>query len=147
MQVETSRFGTVEVDDNRVISFDKGLLGFSKYSRFVLIQPGDDSYFYWLQSTETPELAFVVTDPTLFVPDYKVAIKNDQMDELQLESIDDAQVLVIVNKRGQSLTGNLQGPIVVNINGCLGQQLVLADRRYNTRTPLMELNNANAATA
>ncbi len=147
MQVNTSRFGTVEVDDNRVITFEKGLLGFSKYSQFVLIQPADDSYFYWLQSTETPELAFVVTDPALFVPDYRVAIKNEQMDELGLESIEDAQVLVIVNKRGQSLTGNLQGPLVVNINGCRGQQLVLADRRYNTRTPLMELNNANAATA
>jgi flagellar assembly factor FliW len=98
--VNTSRFGQIEVDDQRLITFPRGLLGFARYTRYVLIEPSDGSYFYWLQSVDTPELAFVVTDPSLFVSGYKVPLKRDQMDELGLDSENDAQVLVIVNKRG-----------------------------------------------
>lgn len=145
MQVNTSRFGMVEVDDDRVIEFPRGLLGFSKYTSYVLIQPGDDSYFFWLQSTQTPELAFVVTDPSLFVKDYEVPLKGDQMDALGIERVDDAQVFVIVNKRGSVLTGNLQGPLVIQTEKKIGEQLVLADKRFDTRAVLMELEGSKQA--
>ncbi|MEM7625098.1 MAG: flagellar assembly protein FliW [Planctomycetota bacterium] len=145
MKIQTTRFGEVEVEDTRVIDFPKGLLGFSKYRRYVLIESGDstrpheDSTFWWLQSVDLPELAFVVTDPTLFVSTYKVPIHAEQMQALGLNSIDDAQVFVIVNKRDQVLTGNLQGPLVVNVGSRCGEQLVLSDRRFTTRVPLMDV--------
>ena len=139
MIVNTSRFGKVEVDDNRVITFPKGLLGFPRYKNYVLLQPDGDSYFYWLQSTQAPDLAFVVTDPSLFVSSYTVPIKTEQMQELGLNSLDDAQVFVIVNKVRNTLTGNLQGPLVVHVDRMVGEQLVLSDRRFTTRVPLVEL--------
>ena len=148
MLVNTSRFGQVEVEDDRVITFPNGLLGFPNYQRYVLIQPNDDSYFLWLQSVDTPELAFVVTDPSLFVDGYEVPLKADHLEALGVERTEDAQVFVIVNKRGNVLTGNLLGPLVVNIDGKVGQQLVLADRRWDTRVALVELNGtASAASA
>lgn len=145
MIVQTSRFGQVEVDDGRVITFEKGLLGFPRYHEYVLIQPSDEGYFFWLQSLDSPELAFVVTDPSLFVQDYKVPLKADQMTEMGLDSIQDAQVLVIVNKRGNVLTGNLQGPLVVHTHKREGYQLVLSDRRFSTRTPLLKLGESVSA--
>ena len=148
MIVQTSRFGQVEVDDTRVIKFPKGLLGFARYKKYVLIQPGDEGYFYWLQSVETPELAFVVTDPSLFVQGYEVPLKAEQMNELGIENEGEAQVFVIVNKRGSVLTGNLRGPLVVHADRKIGEQLVLADRRYNTRVPLIDTaSGAQAASA
>lgn len=147
MRINTTRFGEVEVEDARVIHFPKGLLGFGKYKDYVLIESGDDnaaeeSFFWWLQSVDLPELAFVVTDPCLFVSTYKVPIHAEQMQGLGLESIDDAQVFVIVNKRDHMLTGNLQGPLVVNVGERVGEQLVLSDRRFTTRVPLMEIRTA-----
>lgn len=139
MIIHTTRFGQVEVDDQRIITFPKGLLGFPRYTRYVLIEPGEDSYFFWLQSIETPDLAFVVTDPSLFVSSYKVPVKPEQMEELGLKSVDEAQVLVIVNKRGNVLTGNLQGPLVIHLTRWVGEQMVLSDRRFTTRVPLVEL--------
>ncbi|MEM6553704.1 MAG: flagellar assembly protein FliW, partial [Planctomycetota bacterium] len=59
MIIKTSRFGEVEVDDNRVIRFERGVLGFPKYKDYVLIDGGEESYFWWLQSVEVPDLAFV----------------------------------------------------------------------------------------
>jgi flagellar assembly factor FliW len=141
MIVHTSRFGQVQVTDDRLINFPKGLLGFPGQQRYVLIQPNDEGYFFWLQAVDTPDLAFVVTDPTLFVPEYTVPIRPEQMAELGLHGMDDAQVLVIVNKRGNTLTGNLQGPLVIHSTRRVGEQLVLADRRFHTRMPLVDLGS------
>ena len=139
MKINSSRFGEIEVDDLRVMTFPKGLLGFPDDQRYVLIEAGQDSYFWWLQSVDKPDLAFIVTDPTLFIPTYKVPVRAEQISQLELQSVDDAQVLVIVNKRGETLTGNLQGPLVVNVKNCIGEQLVLSDRRFTTRVPLVEV--------
>ncbi len=147
MRVNTSRFGSVDVDEDRVITFPNGLLGFAAYQRYVLFQGTDDSHFYWLQSLDAPDLAFVVTDPTSFVPDYQVPLQSEQVQGLGIQSPSDAQVFVIVNKRGRVLSGNLQGPLVVHARTRMGQQLVLADRRYHTRVPLMELPAAATASA
>ena len=135
----------MEVDDQRVITFEKGLLGFQDHVQYVLLQPDDDDYFFWLQSLHAPELAFVVTDPTLFVSDYKVPLKTEQLEQLGLATMDDAQVLVIVNKRSNWLTGNLLGPLVIHQTLRIGRQIVLADRRYDTRVPLVELTVPAAA--
>ena len=69
-------------------------------------------------------------------------VKAEQISQLTLDTVDDAQVLVIVNKRGETLTGNLQGPLVINVKNCMGEQLVLSDRRFTTRVPLVEVKAA-----
>jgi len=145
MLIETSRFGQIEVDEDRLIRFPKGLLGFPNEHRFALIQMGYESCFYWLQAVDRPELAFVVCDPTLFVGDYQVPIKLDELREIGLSEPKGAQVLVIVNKVGDVLTGNLQGPLVINVETRVGRQLVLSDRRYGTRHPLVTLPRRDAA--
>lgn len=147
MNLETTRFGTVEIADDRVITFPSGLLGFSSYTSFVLLQPDEQGVFFWLQSTEAPDLAFVVTDPSLWVPDFQANIRKDQMEELGMAKLEDAQVLVIVNKRDDLLTANLQGPLVVNVDGRSGMQLVLADKRWNTRQELLRMGETAAKAA
>ncbi|MCA9284974.1 MAG: flagellar assembly protein FliW [Phycisphaerales bacterium] len=139
MIVQTTRFGMVEVDGERIIRFPSGLLGFSSFTSFVLLQPDEQGVFFWLQSTQNPDLAFVVTDPTLWIPDFHANIRREQMEELGLENLSDAQVFVIVNKRDQALTANMQGPLVINTISRSGVQLVLAEKRWTTRYELMRL--------
>ncbi len=151
MLVQTSRFGPVQVDEERIIQFPAGLLGFSSYRRYALLQPDDQGIFFWLQSIEAPDLAFVVTDPALWIADFQAQIRREQMDELSLTDLVDAQVLVIVNKRDGTLTANLQGPLVINAKNCRAMQLVLAEKRWTTRHTLMQLGQggetARAASA
>jgi len=141
MIVQTTRFGNLQVNDERIITFTRGLLGFGQHRRYALIQPADGGYFFWLQAIDAPELAFVVTDPNLFVPDYRVPLRAEQMELMGLGSAAEAQILVIVNKRGSVLTGNLQGPLVIQTKHRVGEQLVLADRRFHTRVPLVDLSS------
>ncbi|MCP4590817.1 MAG: flagellar assembly protein FliW [bacterium] len=139
MLIETSRFGQLEVDEQRLITFPNGILGFPNNQVYALVQTGEDSGFYWLQAADRAELAFVVCDPRLFVGEYQVPIRKEEMDSLGVEDPTGAQVFVIVNKIDELLTGNLQGPLVVNVATREGKQLVLSDKRYSTRHPLMRI--------
>ncbi len=125
MIVQTSRFGSVEVDEGRTISFARGILGFPKYREFVLIQGEPDSTFYWLQSVDAADLAFVVTDPLLFVPDYQIPLREETRQDLGISDLAEANVLVIVNKVGDTLTANLQGPLVIHAGTRAAAQIVI----------------------
>lgn len=139
MIVQTSRFGQLVVDDSRLITFPEGVLGFPQQHDYALIQTGDGSAFYWLQSVDRPELAFVVCDPRLFVADYQVPVNSEELACIGLTDFEQAQVFIIANKVNGMLTGNLQGPLVVNVATRQARQWVLSDRRYGTRHPLMRL--------
>ena len=139
MEIETSRFGTLSVDDERVMTFPHGLLGFPDFNRFALIQTGQENYFFWLQSVDDPNLAFVVTDPSTFFRDYEVPLRDETLTDLQFTDVKFAQVFVICNKVGEWLTGNLLGPIVVNAANRKAQQVVLTEKKWTTRQPLLRL--------
>lgn len=145
MEIQTSRFGLVEIDENRIMHFPKGLVGFPKCTRFALIQTNEEGVFFWLQSVDRAELAFVVCDPRVFVPDYRIPIKSEDLELIGLQDPSDAQVLTIVNKVDEMLTGNLQGPLVANARTLMATQLVLSDKRYTTRHPLMKLDKRTPA--
>jgi flagellar assembly factor FliW len=145
MLIQTSRFGQLDVNRDRLIRFEEGILGFPKQKDYALIQTGEGSGFYWLQSIDTPDLAFVVCDPRLFVADYRVPVKADDLENIGLSDSNDAQVFVIVNKQDVLLTGNLQGPLVINVLSRQARQLVLSDKRFSTRHPLMRVPAPAAA--
>ena len=147
MEVRTTRFGVVDIPEDRVITFPRGILGFPTRTRWCLLEPGEDACFFWLQSLDEESLAFVVTDPSLFVKEYNVPIRPEQMADLELDKLEDAQVFCIVNKVGEALTGNLQGPLVINTLRFVGDQLVLAEKRWTTRHELMKVGHASAAVA
>ena len=142
MDIETTRFGRLAVEDERIITFPGGLLGFPDHTRFALIQTGEENYFFWLQAVEDPNLAFVVTDPTIFFKDYDVPVREETQRELMVEDPGSLQCFVICNKVGEWLTGNLLGPIMINSSSMLAAQIVLTEKKWTTRQPLAKLARA-----
>jgi len=145
MDIQSTRFGTLSVDDERIIEFPSGLLGFPEHKRFALIQTGEENYFFWLQSIDEANLAFVVADPGIFFKGYEVPLRDETRQELRLGEEEGAerflQVFVICNKVGEWLTGNLLGPLVVNAGNRLAQQVVLTEKKWTTRQPLLRLES------
>ena len=139
MEIQSTRFGRLTVEDDRIMTFPRGLLGFPDYTRYALIQSGEENYFFWLQSVDEPNLAFVVTDPTIFFKDYDVPVREELQAELQLDDPSYMQVFVICNKVDEWLTGNLLGPLVVNAQNRLASQVVLTEKKWTTRQPLFKL--------
>ncbi|HVT90794.1 MAG TPA: flagellar assembly protein FliW [Tepidisphaeraceae bacterium] len=141
MEIDTTRFGRLEVDEERIITLPRGLLGFPSHTRFALIQTSEENYFFWLQAIDEPALAFIVTDPSIFFKDYEVPIREETQTELELNDLSAAQVFVICNKVDEWLTGNLLGPIVVNAQNRQASQVVLTEKKWTTRQPLLRLQS------
>ncbi len=141
MEILSSRFGRLSVDDDRIINFPSGLLGFPEHRQFALIQTSEENYFFWLQSVEDQALAFVVTDPSIFFKDYEAPLREETRTELSVTDPATVQCFAICNKVGEWLTGNLLGPIVVNAANRLAQQVVLTEKKWTTRQPLMMLQS------
>ena len=135
MQVETTRFGGIEVDQQLVIEIPAGILGLERYKRFVLLEAQADSDFKWLQSLDDPALAFIVINPMDFFADYEVVLTDEQAEALDLADPADAVLLttVTVCREQEQVSTNLAGPIVVNAQTLRARQIVLEDERYSTK--------------
>ena len=139
MEIDSTRFGRLVIDDERVMTFPNGLLGFPDHARYALIQTGEENYFFWLQCVDEPNLAFVVTDPSIFFKDYEAPVREETRTELSVTDPSTVQCFVICNKVGDWLTGNLLGPLVINVRNRKGSQIVLTDKKWTTRQPLLKL--------
>jgi flagellar assembly factor FliW len=133
MKVRTTRFGELEVARERVIEFPLGLLGFPEFKRWVLLQASPQSAFFWLQSADTPDLAFILVQPQLFFGDYQVRVQSEELRAIALASATDGEVFVICNRDADHITANLQGPLVFNARTRQARQVVLCDRQLTTR--------------
>lgn len=143
MKVNTKAFGLTEIDERQKISFPQGLFGFEDYKDYVLFD-AEHQPFFWLQSVDEQEIAFILINPFLFRPDYEVNISNEELEEVGITSPEKALIFVIVTipQDGSSMTANLQGPLVINKENMTGMQAVLSDVRWKTKHDIMaELNN------
>ncbi len=134
MIVETTRFGTVEVNDQSVLDMPDGMIGIERCKRFVLLEERPGTAFKWLQSVDDPRIAFVVINPVDFFPDYDIDIPDDQAASLGLKNSSDAAMLttVTIYPDAGKVTANLVGPIVMNTRTLRAAQVVLSDDRYCT---------------
>lgn len=145
MKIETTRFGAVEVDEKKFIEMPYGMPGFQERKRFVMLPHRDNSPFQWYQSVDDPSLAFVVTDPFLVFPEYRVDLKDALKRMAWEDSGSDPpfELYVVVNiPRGspEKMTANLIGPILINVRNSQAVQLVLADTPYSHQVPLLKQN-------
>ena len=137
MNVMTLRFGEIGIDESRIIEMPDGMLGFTD-RRFIILSPDNNGQFFWLQSLETPDLAFVVTDPASFFDGYEVNLTSDEFELIKLEPDSEVIILAVVTMASDvaEITLNLQGPIVVNPRKMVAKQIVLGEGKYGTKHPL-----------
>lgn len=140
MNINTSRFGELDVADDAVISMPDGMLGFSEIKRYVLIQHRDGSPFLWYQAVDEPNLAFVVVDAFTFFPDYEVVMSSEDVEVLKCTKPGDLAVflVVVIPDNPEDMTANLRGPLVVNVDNKIARQVVLTDEKYSPHHSIME---------
>lgn len=140
MEVSTSRFGSIQVEDDAVISMPDGMLGFSEITRYVLIQHRDGSPFLWYQAVDEPNLAFVVVDAFTFFPDYEIVMSSEDVDVLKCAKPADLAVflVVVIPDNPEEMTANLRGPLVINVENKVARQVVLTDEKYSPHHSIME---------
>ena len=136
MEIETTRFGHVDIDEKLILTMPHGILGFEDFKRYCILDHIDkESPFKWLQSVDDPSLAFVITDPLIFLPRYKAKVPAQEVTDIKLSDAAKAIIAVIVNiKRDHTeITMNLQGPLVINPDERLAKQVIIRDDEYSVR--------------
>ena len=127
MEITTSRFGALQVSPSDMLLFENGMIGLRTCRRWVVLADGQNSALGWLQSLDDPETALGVVSPRRFVPDYQLRVARRDLAPLQLSSTRDAQVVVIVSRHPEGLSLNLRAPLVINVEGRRGRQVIAKD--------------------
>jgi len=139
MKFETSRFGTVEVEEDKVLHFEYGLPGFPSCNKFVVMDHDLQTPLKWLQCVDRPEVAFLVVEPEQVVGSYEVDVPDSMLRLLGLEEgakASDVAVFVILNTADEKLTANLRAPVVVNVAQRRAVQLILDKQDVSLRHPI-----------
>jgi len=138
MRVKTKAYGEIDADERQLVSFPAGLLGFEKFKDYILLDAQQKPFFY-LQSIDVPDLAFILIDPFLFRPDYSLDVNDESLGEIGVAQPDDVLVFAIVTVPGEgaAVTANLMGPLIINKANRLGIQSVLGDTRWRVKHDIM----------
>ena len=138
MNVASTRFGTLNVPVEALLTFPLGLLGFPEWTRYVMLDHDTDAPFKWLHCVEEASLAFVIIDPALFNANYQITILPEARFEVEGNETDElslAVILTIPSDDPSAMTANLRGPLLMNPRTRLCKQLVLTED-YPTRYPV-----------
>ncbi len=147
MRINTRYFGTVDLDDDKVIVFDEGLFGFEEYKKFALIfnnEAKERPAISWLQSVDEQALALPVMIPTVVKPDYNPVVEDDALETLGDWNEENISVLVTVTvpEDLKNMTTNLKAPIIINTDTMKGVQTVVENQDYEIRFKIYDILKA-----
>ncbi|MBF0127738.1 MAG: flagellar assembly protein FliW, partial [Magnetococcales bacterium] len=95
MEIHGTRFGVLEFDEQEVIILNEGLLGFPLSRRFLLFPYGQDSSFFWLQSVDEPEIAFIVINPFDFFAEMEFVIQDADAEAIGYPNPDEVEIFTL----------------------------------------------------
>ena len=143
MTIETRIFGEVTIDDQKIIHFENGIIGFPDLTDFALIydaEKGNDVGIRWMQSIQEPAFAMPVMDPLLVKEDYNPEVEDELLKPLG--GLDPDQLLVLVTvtvpKDIKKMTVNLKGPFVINAETRKACQIII-EEDIDVKFPVYEI--------
>ena len=150
MRINTKAFGEIEISDDKVITFEKGIIGFPDLKRFTLLhdeERGTSAGIRFLQSMDEPAFALPVMDPLIVKPDYDPEVEDELLADMG--HLTDENILVLVTVTVPSdltkMTVNLQGPIIINVDERKACQLIVESGTYPVKFPIYDILQARKA--
>ena len=145
MKIQTKWFGEVEVDDNKIITFDKGIIGFEDCKKYALVYDSDDgkeASIMWLQSLDEVSLAIPVMKPEIVKQDYDPIVEDELINSLS-DNIKEADLVVFVTLTVPSdltqMTCNLKAPIIIDVDTMKAIQLIADNSDYMVKYPIYDI--------
>ena len=135
-KIDTLRFGQIEVEEEKIVHFKDGIPAFEEEHEFIIVPYDSESPYYFMQSLATPDLAFLITVPFIFFPDYEFELDDVAQRELDIKEQDDMLIYALITIPGgkiEDMTANLMAPVVLNKENMQAKQVVLDRSRYTTK--------------
>ena len=135
MIVKTKYFGDMEVGQEDIINFPRGILGLEEYEKYILFDIEEKSRFRCLQSVDEIQIAFILINPWDFYKDYSLDIPDDDLEEIKMSDQKDLFILNVITLKDDitTATANLVAPVVINLKTKLGAQVILIKDNYTTK--------------
>ena len=124
MEINTARFGPIQVEASDVIHFPEGLLGLEDSRDWVFLADSQNDTLAWMQSVNRADIAVAVVSPRRFIPTYQIRVARRELEPLKLDHPRAAHVLVILSRIEHSITLNLKAPLLINLKRRLGRQVI-----------------------
>ena len=144
MFIKTKIFGDVEISDDKILTFEDGIIGFPELKHFTLIhdeEKGKDAGIRYFQSIEEPAFAMPVMNPLMVCEDYNPQVSEEFLSSLG--NISDENIVVRVTGTVPTdltkMTVNLQGPIIINSDEKKGAQIIVEGGDYPVKFPIYEI--------
>ena len=146
MKAKTRIFGEIDIDESKIITFVNGMVGFPDMKKFTLIydeEKKNKGGIMWFQSLDEPEFAMPVMEPTVILPEYNPTVNNELLSPLGELTSDNLYVLVTVTVPSDitKMTANMKGPIIINTDTLLANQIVV-ENDMQVRFPIYDILKA-----
>lgn len=138
INIQTRDFGEVPIDSDKIISFPFGIYAFEEDKSFALLSPlGEDNHPMWLQSTEKPELCFIVFNPREMIEGYNPELTDEQLQLIGTPADGELMYLsiAVIPENHRKSTINLKSPIIVNTSSSTAAQVIVAED-YQIKHPI-----------
>lgn len=139
MKAETKYFGTIDIDDDKIIHFPMGIIGLDEFKNFALIYDSEReerSNISWLQSMDEPLMVMPVINPDEITDEGYHPIIEDELMK-QIGDPADADLLIFVTMSIPSdltqMTANLKAPIIINTTNCKAMQVIVENEDYKVK--------------
>lgn len=138
MLIQTKHFGEIDLDENKVITFENGILGFEDFKRYTILYDSETeerSPISWLQSLDEVTLALPVISPLIISPEYNPTVEDELIAPLG-ELTEENLVLFVtltVPSDITKVTSNLKAPIIINSDTKKGCQIIAENPEYEVK--------------
>lgn len=143
MIINTKIFGEIEVNEEKVIHFENGIIGFPDLKKFLLIydeEKEDSNRISWLQSVEEQGFAIPVINPLLVKEDYSPIVNDELL--VPIGELDPDEMLVLVTitipNDIEKITVNLKAPIIINAITRKSCQIIVENDEYIVKYPVYD---------
>lgn len=138
MKLTTKYHNEVEIKEEEILLFEKGIPGFPEETKFIVLPLSEDASFSVMQSVATSGIAFIIASPFGFFPNYDFKLEDSVVEELELKSENDVVVysILTVEDPFDKTTANLQAPIIINKTNNKAKQVILIEEGYKTKHSL-----------
>ena len=135
MLVKTRHFGEVDLDEEKVLTFDDGLIGFEDCKRYTILynnEEGGNNTISWLQSLDEPMVAFPALSPFYVMTDYNPIVEDEVLTKLGELTEENTAIFLTLTVPSDitKMTTNLKAPIVINADTKKGCQVIAENPEY-----------------
>ena len=135
MLIKTRYFGEIDVDDEKIIMFEDGLIGFENLKQFTLIYNNESESsgaVTWLQSLDEPLVAFPALSPFYVMADYNPIVEDEVLAPLGPLTEENTAIFLTLTVPSDitKMTTNLKAPIIINADTKKGCQVIAENPDY-----------------